>query len=121
MNSTIAANYSLLSCTQPSSDTGVLYELSATTGGRFIGGGGSTTGGYSSAFNGYVNTQTVGVATNETGTVSIANTKEGTTYTVAQNIIVTQGQAPGQAVPIQLPSNTVAKRVTWVECGNRRK
>jgi type IV pilus assembly protein PilY1 len=114
-NSTIPANNSPLSCTSPSTDTGVLYALSATNGGTFVGGGGSTTGTSSSAFSNHVNTQVVGLTTNETGTMSVANTKEGTTWLVGQNIQTAPGQAPGQTTQIQLPNNTSVNRITWVE------
>jgi type IV pilus assembly protein PilY1 len=114
-NSTIPANNSPLSCASPTTDSGVLYALSATTGGTFVGGGGSTTGASSSAFSNHVNTQVVGLATNETGTMSVATTKEGTTWLVGQNIQTTPGQAPGQTTQIQLPKNISVNRVTWVE------
>jgi type IV pilus assembly protein PilY1 len=114
-NSTIPANYSLLSCSSPDVDKGVLYLISPSTGGTFIGGGGSTSSTSSSAFNDYKNTQTVGVPVNETGTVAVAKTKEGKTYAIAQDITVAQGQAPGGATLFSLPSNTTASRVTWVQ------
>jgi type IV pilus assembly protein PilY1 len=115
VNSTIPANYSLLSCASPNVDTGVTYLFSPATGGTFINGGGTTSGAYSSAFTSYKGTQTVGMATNTTGTVTVVNTKEGTTYAVSQNIVTSQGTAPGTPTQIQLPSNTTASRKTWVQ------
>jgi len=115
VNSTIPANVQLLSCAAPNVDTGVTYVLSATWGGTFVGGGGSTSGSKSSAFPAYVNTQTVGLPNNETGSLLVANTAEGTTYLVGQKISVSQGSAPGGTSQIILPSNTTANRVTWVQ------
>jgi hypothetical protein len=115
VNSTIPANVQLLSCAAPNVDTGVTYVLSATWGGTFVGGGGSTTSSKSSAFVSAVNTQTVGLPNNETGSLLVANTAEGTTYLVGQKISVSQGSAPGGTSQIILPSNTTANRVTWVQ------
>jgi hypothetical protein len=47
--------------------------------------------------------------------MSVATTKEGTTWLVGQNIQTTPGQAPGQTTQIQLPKNISVNRVTWVE------
>ena len=115
VNSSIPANFSVLSCSVPSTDTGVLYAVSVATGGTLINGGGSTSNTYSSVFTAYKDTQTVGIPTNETGTVSVVNTKENTTYAVAQNIVVNQGSSPGQAVQIAVPNNIAVNRTTWVE------
>jgi type IV pilus assembly protein PilY1 len=117
VNSTIPASVTPLSCAQPDTDKGVLYVLSMLTGGTFVssGSGGSTS--FSSAFVNYRDTQLAGLGTNETGSVTVVNTVEATTWIVGQDIAppVAGSGAPGQTTQIALPLNTTTSRMTWVE------
>jgi type IV pilus assembly protein PilY1 len=117
VNSTIPANNSILSCTQ-STDTGITYVISVTTGGTFAspGSSGSSTS-FASAFVNYKDTQMVGLQTNETGTLSVLTTQQGSTNLLGQLIAPpTLGTgAPGGAQQIKLPPNTTTNRLTWVE------
>ena len=118
VNSTIPANNQPLNCNSPTTDTGVTYALAVVSGGTFAAGGASPTPStttFASAFVNYRDTSLVGLATNETGSLSVVNTKEGTTYIVGQDIAIGQGgTAPGQVQQIQL-ANTAVNRLTWVE------
>jgi type IV pilus assembly protein PilY1 len=126
VNSTIPANNSLLSCTV-SSDKGNTYVLSVTSGGTFVttstgsSSGGSSSGG-SSAGNlqsGFMNSNgdhnMVGQQTNETGSATVLNTKEGTTWFYGQSITPTLGQTPTAPTQLNLPPNIAVNRITWVE------
>jgi len=117
VNSTIPANNQILSCTTPTTDQGITYAIDITNGGTFSQGGGvatPTTSTFSSAFVNYRDTPTVGIQTNETGSLSVVNTKETTTFLVGQNVSVTIGNAPGQTQQVSL-SDTSVNRLTWVE------
>jgi type IV pilus assembly protein PilY1 len=117
VNSTIPANNQPLSCTSPTTDQGVTYAISLVNGGTFGAGGtvptASTTT-FNSAFVNYRDTATVGIQTNETGSLSVVNTKESTTFLVGQDISITAGSAPGGTQQVSL-SNTSVNRLTWVE------
>jgi type IV pilus assembly protein PilY1 len=117
VNSTIPANNQPLNCNSPTTDTGVTYAVSIVSGGTF-GQGGTTptsaTNTFNSAFVNYRDTPTVGILTNETGALSIVNTRENTTFLVGQDISIPQGGAPGSVQQIAL-SNTSVNRLTWVE------
>jgi type IV pilus assembly protein PilY1 len=117
VNSTIPANNQPLNCTSPTTDGGVTYALSVVSGGTFAQGGASptaTTTTFQSAFVNYRDTPTVGILTNETGALSVVNTKEATTFLVGQDISIPQGGAPGGVQQIAL-NNTSVNRLTWVE------
>jgi type IV pilus assembly protein PilY1 len=105
VNSTVPANNSLVSCDN-NQDTGYTYALNVANGGVFT-----------NAFptytkNGVLVTDAIeaGVQTNATGSVYIVNTAEHTTNIVYQTISGTPG-----AQKINLPPNTKAKRLTWIE------
>ena len=115
VNSTIPATNQPLSCSTPSTDEGIIYAISMTTGGTFVSGGSTSSPTYASAFEKYQDTQTVGLQTNETGAITVVNTVEGTTWVIGQNIAPNVGSAPGQAQQIQLPANTQVNRKTWVQ------
>jgi type IV pilus assembly protein PilY1 len=117
VNSTIPANNKPLDCTSPTTDTGVTYAISVVNGGTFGQGGATPTAAtttFNSAFVNYRDTPTVGLLTNETGALSVVNTKENTTFLVGQDISIPQGGAPGGVQQISL-SNTSVNRLTWVE------
>jgi type IV pilus assembly protein PilY1 len=117
VNSTIPANNQPLNCNSPTTDTGVTYALAVVSGGTFAQGGASPTSStttFNSAFVNYRDTPTVGVLTNETGALSVVNTKEDTTFLVGQDISIPQGGAPGGVQQIAL-TNTSVNRLTWVE------
>jgi type IV pilus assembly protein PilY1 len=117
VNSTIPANNQPLSCTSPTTDQGVTYAISVTSGGTFGAGGTvptSSTTTYQSAFVQYKDTPTVGIQTNETGALSVVNTKETTTFLVGQSIAVSAGTSPGGTQQISL-SDTSVNRLTWVQ------
>jgi type IV pilus assembly protein PilY1 len=118
VNSTIPASNSPLSCTTPQTDTGVLYVLSVITGGTFTAAGsGGGPPSFSSAFVNYHDSALVGLATNETGAVTVLSTLEATTFVLGQDIAVpTPGSAaPGTLTQIALPLNTTTGRMTWIE------
>jgi type IV pilus assembly protein PilY1 len=114
VNSTIPANNAILSCSL-NVDTGVTYLLSPITGGTFA----STTspGTFTSGFvNSNHDSNMAGVTTNESGALTVVNTKEGTTWLVGQSIVPpVAGQPPVQPVQINLPPNVVVNRKTWVQ------
>jgi type IV pilus assembly protein PilY1 len=118
VNSTIPANNHPLDCNSPETDTGVTYALSAATGGAFGAGGTTPTSSttvFNSAFVNYRDTATVGLMTNETGSLSVVNTREATTYIIGQDTAIpAAGTAPGQAQQVSL-SNASVNRLTWVE------
>lgn len=117
VNSTIPANNQPLSCTSPTIDQGVTYAISVTNGGTFGVNGTvptSSTSTFNSAFINYRDTPTVGIQSNETGALSVVNTRESTSFLVGQNIAVTYGTAPGGAQQVSL-SDTSVNRLTWVE------
>jgi type IV pilus assembly protein PilY1 len=112
VNSTVPANNVLTSCTI-NTDTGYTYALSVANGGVF-----------NNAFPTYTFTNPVtgistgviadptaaGVQTNATGSVYVVSTSEGKTNVVYQTVSGTPG-----AQQVNIPSNTKAKRLTWVE------
>ncbi len=118
VNSTIPANNQPLNCNSPTTDQGVTYVVALTTGGTFASGGaspGSGTTSFNSAFVNYRDTATAGIQTNETGALTVVNTREGSTYLIGQDIsIPTAGNAPGGAQQIAL-SDTTVNRLTWIQ------
>ena len=111
VNSTIPAVNSATSCTIIT-DTGYTYALSIANGGVFT-----------NAFPTYTYTNPVtgistvvsdaiaaGVNTNATGSVYVVSTAENKTNVVYQTVSGTPG-----AQEVNIPSNTKAKRLTWVE------
>ncbi len=111
VNSTIPAVNAATSCTIVS-DTGYTYALSVANGGVF-----------NNAFPTYAFANPVtgistvvsdataaGVQTNATGSVYVVGTPEGKTNVVYQTVSGTPG-----AQQVNIPSNTKAKRLTWVE------
>jgi type IV pilus assembly protein PilY1 len=105
VNSTVPANNALASCTN-NQDSGYTYALAVANGGVFT-----------NAFPTYTPNGTVitdsleaGVQTNATGSVYIVTTAEHTTNIVYQTITGTPG-----AQEINIPPNTKAKRLTWIE------
>jgi type IV pilus assembly protein PilY1 len=120
VNSTIPANNAILSCTS-STDTGVTYLISPISGGTFtstgIGSSSSTPGSFTSGFvNNNHLANMVGLTTNETGALTVVNTREGTTWLVGQSIVPpAAAQPPVQPVQIKMPPNVTVTRKTWVE------
>jgi type IV pilus assembly protein PilY1 len=118
VNSTIPANNQPLDCNSPTTDQGVTYVVALVSGGTFASGGaspGSGTTSFNSAFVNYRDTPTAGIQTNETGALTVVNTREGSTYLIGQDIsIPTAGNAPGGAQQIAL-SDTTVNRLTWVQ------
>jgi type IV pilus assembly protein PilY1 len=117
VNSTIPSNNQPLSCTSPTTDQGVTYAISLVNGGTFGAGGTvptSSTTTFNSAFVNYRDTATVGIQTNETGSLSVVNTRESTSFLVGQDISIQAGTAPGGTQQVGL-SNTSVNRLTWVE------
>ena len=99
VDSTIPASNSLTSCTT-NTDTGFTYAVSVSDGSVFT-----------NAFPKYkLDSLAAGVPENATGTPNIVTTPEGTVALVYQT--VTGVPAAQQIV---LPSNSKAKRLTWVE------
>jgi type IV pilus assembly protein PilY1 len=98
VDSTVPANNVPTSCTT-SSDTGFTYAISVDTGGTF-----------SHAFPNYNDVLAAGVQTDATGSPYIVTTVEGTTNLIYQTVSGTPGSKQ-----INLPPNTKAKRLTWIE------
>jgi type IV pilus assembly protein PilY1 len=105
VNSTVPAANVLTSCTI-NTDAGYTYALSIANGGVFA-----------NAFPRYTNNGTLvsdsveaGVQTNATGSVYVVTTAEGTSNIVYQTVSGTPG-----AQRVDIPSNTKAKRLTWIE------
>ena len=99
VNSTIPANNVATSCTS-NLDTGFTYVLNIANGGVFPG-----------VFPAYgSDASAAGQQTNASGSPGVVTTSQGTTYLVSQGI-------NGVPVPTRInpPSNTKAKRLTWVE------
>jgi Tfp pilus tip-associated adhesin PilY1 len=109
-----------LSCTT-SSDQGVTYVLDLLSGGTFPSGGSTSSTGngspnYSTAFVNYHDTTMVGLRTNETGALTVVNTIEGTSWLVGEGISPPPpGSPPPPPTQINIPTNTVSSRLTWVE------
>ena len=105
VNSTIPANNVATSCTS-NLDTGFTYALAVANGGVFT----NTFPTYTK--NGTVITDALeaGVMTNATGSVYVVTTAQGTANIVYQTISGTPG-----AQQLNIPSNTKARRLTWVE------
>jgi type IV pilus assembly protein PilY1 len=105
VNSTVPANNVATSCTS-NLDTGYTYALAVANGGVFT----NTFPTYTK--NGTVITDAIaaGVATNATGSAYIVTTAQGTANIVYQTISGTPG-----AQEINIPGNTKAKRLTWIE------
>jgi type IV pilus assembly protein PilY1 len=105
VNSTIPANNLATSCTS-NLDTGYTYALNIANGGVFT-----------NVFPTYTKNGTLvtdsneaGILTNASGSNGVVTTSQGTTYLVSQGI-------DGIPVPNRIgpPSNTKAKRLTWIE------
>ena len=105
VNSTVPANNVATSCTS-NLDTGYTYVLNIANGGVFT----NVFPTYTK--NGTVVTDSIeaGVLTNATGSVAIVNTPQGITNLVYQTV----PGIPGTQQP-NIPSNTKAKRLTWIE------
>jgi type IV pilus assembly protein PilY1 len=112
-NSVVPASPNILSCDSPTTDTGFTYALNVVTGGTF---NFATSGpaNFGSAFVNYRDTQTVGLATNETGASTVLSSVEDTNYVMGQLIAPTPTQ-PGRLDQISLPNNIVSTRRTWVQ------
>ena len=111
VNSVIPAVNDPLSCSL-NTDKGTTYLVSVVSGGTFVTPPGSTT---SSGFvNNKGDSNMVGLATNETGALTVVHSKN-TIYLLGQNITPIPGQAPGTLVPINLPNNTATNRATWIQ------
>jgi type IV pilus assembly protein PilY1 len=105
VNSTLPANNIATTCTI-NQDTGFTYAVSVANGGVIT-----------NAFPNYTkdgllitDPNAVGVQTNATGSVYVVGTAEGTTNIVYQTVSGTPG-----AQKINVPNNTKAKRLTWIE------
>ncbi len=114
VNSTVPATNVPTACTT-NQDSGFTYALNIANGGAFS----TTTNGVTTgAFPTFANkngtivsdTTTAGVETNATGSVYVVQTVEGKANIVYQTV----SGVPG-ALPINIPSNTLSKRLTWVE------
>jgi type IV pilus assembly protein PilY1 len=113
VNSTIPANNLATSCTS-NLDTGYTYVLNIANGGVFT----NTVNGVATGVfptytkNGTIITDSIeaGVLTSATGSVAIVNTPQGITNFVYQTV----PGVPGTQQP-KIPSNTKAKRLSWVE------
>ena len=105
VNSTVPANNVATSCTS-NLDTGYTYVLAVANGGVFT----NTFPTYTK--NGTVITDAIeaGVQTNATGSVYVVNTAQGQANLIYQTVSGT----PGSQQP-HIPSNTKAKRLTWIE------
>ncbi len=110
INSTVPANNALASCATDQ-DTGYTYALSVANGGVFTHPANTFTF-PTYTRNGVVITDPIaaGVQTNATGSVYVVSTAEHTTNIVYQTISGTPG-----AQQINIPPNTKAKRLTWIE------
>ena len=99
VNSTIPANNVATSCTS-NLDTGFTYVLNIANGGVFP-----------HVFPAYgSDTSAAGQQTNASGSPGVVTTSQGTTYLVSQGI-----NGVPVPTPITPPSNTKAKRLTWIE------
>ena len=114
VNTTVPATNVPTACTT-NQDTGFTYALNIANGGVFS----TTTGGVTTgAFPTFANkngtivsdTTTAAVVTNATGSVYVVQTVEGKANIVYQTV----SGVPG-AQQINIPSNTLSKRLTWVE------
>lgn len=105
VNSTVPANNLATSCTS-NLDTGYTYVLNVASGGVFT-----------NVFPTYTKNGTLvtdsneaGILTNASGSNGVVTTSQGTTYLISQGI---------NSIPVssqvKIPSNTKAKRLTWVE------
>jgi type IV pilus assembly protein PilY1 len=106
VDSTVPATNIPTSCTT-NSDSGFTYVLSVANGGVFT-----------NAFptyrdkNGVLITDSIeaGVQTNATGSVYVVTTPQGTSNIIFQTVSGTPGSQQ-----VNIPSNTKAKRLTWIE------
>jgi type IV pilus assembly protein PilY1 len=105
VNSTVPANNLATSCDNKG-DSGYTYALAVGNGGVF------TNSFPTFSVNGTLISDALeaGVMTNATGSVYIVTTAQGTSNIVYQTISGTPGSQE-----INIPSNTKAKRLTWVE------
>src|SRR5260370_35808832 len=97
VRSPMPANSAIPSCPL-NVDSGVTYLISPITGGTF-----ASTNPRGTVTSGFVNnnhdSNMVGVTTNESGALTVVNTKEGTTWLVGQSIVPpVAGQPPVQPV-----------------------
>ena len=113
VNSTIPANNLATSCSS-NLDTGYTYVLNIANGGVFTNSVNGTAQGVFPTYskNGTIITDSIeaGVLTNATGSVAIVATPQGITNFVYQTV----PGVPGSQT-VSIPSNTKAKRLTWVE------
>ena len=107
VNSTVPANNLATSCSS-TLDAGFTYALAVANGGVFT----NTFPTFTNPKTGTVITDAIeaGVETNATGSVYVVNTSQGITNVVYQTISGTPG-----AQEVNIPSNTKAKRLTWIE------
>jgi type IV pilus assembly protein PilY1 len=118
VNSIVPAVNSSTSCAIQG-DTGFTYVLSAMTGGAFsevflppseaAAGLGTNPA--------YADTQAIGMQTNATGSSFITTNQAGTEFLVFETNHVTNGGAnlQGGSVGLNLPPNTVGRRLSWIE------
>jgi type IV pilus assembly protein PilY1 len=121
VNSTIPAVNSTTSCTI-NTDTGFTYGLNIANGGVFNNAFPtfSFTNPTTNISTGVIADPTAaGVETNATGSVFVVNTAEGKTNLVFQTVTGTvsggNGTGSNNSTVFSNPSNTLAKRLTWVE------
>ena len=118
VNSVVPAVNSSTSCALQG-DTGFTYVLSAMTGGAFneaflppseAAAGLSTNPAYA-------DTQAIGIQTNATGSSFITTNQAGTEFLVFETNHVASGSAnlQGGALGLNLPPNTVGRRLSWIE------
>ncbi len=107
VNTTVPANNTPTACTT-NQDTGFTYALSVANGGVFA----SAFPTFKDPKTGTVlsDANTAGVETNATGSVYVVQTAEGRANIVYQTVSGTPG-----AQQVNIPSNTKAKRLTWIE------
>jgi hypothetical protein len=117
VNSIVPAINSPTSCASPI-DTGFTYVLSAMTGGAFnevflppseaAAGLGTNPA--------YADVQAIGMMTNATGSSFITTNGGGTEFLVFEtNRVNTSGSTVGGTLGLNLPPNTVGRRISWIE------
>ena len=118
VNSVVPAVNSSTSCALQG-DTGFTYVLSAMTGGAFneafLPPSEAATG--LSTNPAYADTQAIGIQTNATGSSFITTNQAGTEFLVFETNHVASGSAnlQGGALGLNLPPNTVGRRLSWIE------
>jgi type IV pilus assembly protein PilY1 len=123
VNTVVPATNDPTSCTTPN-DTGFTYVLNAMTGGAFNEVFLPPSEASNSAVNSnpkYTDAVAIGIQTNATGTSFITTNVAGTRFLVSETNQVETGTGvssnniAGIAVGLNLPSNNVGRRLSWIE------